>query len=235
MDDGTLIAFVHEAPIALMLDDICARFGRGTLISTARGQVAVEDLRPGDRLRTRDNGEQLLRWIGSCILGGRPDDQADTQADTGLGDLAADGNTDDMPAIRIKADALGELRPIQDLVVSRRFRMLTNHAACATLFGTSETLAPAAELLDETSIARLRPSAGMEFYNLMCESHQIITANGLETETWHPGPYGVATMETDRHEALRRILPHLDGNLADFGPLARPLLRGFEAEVLRAV
>ena len=227
MDDGTLIDFVHEAPVALRLDDICARFGRGTLIATPRGEVAVEDLRPGDRLRTRDNGDQPLRWIGSCNLDhGRIDNPALMQGD------APD---DDMPAIRIKADALGELRPMQDLVVSRRFRMLTNHAACAALFGTPETLAPAAELLDEISIARLRPSADMEFYNLMCDRHQIILANGLETETWHPGPYGVATMEADQHDALRHILPHLAGDLSDFGPLARPLLRGFEAEVLRAV
>ena len=43
----------------------CARFTRGTRITMASGeQRPIEDLRPGDRVLTRDAGPQYLRWIG---------------------------------------------------------------------------------------------------------------------------------------------------------------------------
>ncbi len=43
----------------------CVSFTRGTRITMATGaQKPIEDLRPGDRILTRDEGVQQLRWIG---------------------------------------------------------------------------------------------------------------------------------------------------------------------------
>ncbi len=215
-DDGAVDEFEHSAPADLYLEDICACFGRGALIGTKRGRVAVEDLRPGDFIQTRDNGFQLLRWISSCYLS--------------TDELGAD---DTSWPIRIKADALGELRPLQDLVVSPRFRLLSNHPSCVALFGSPETLAPAVDLLDGDTILRVRPSTDLSFYNLMFDQHQIITANGLETESYHPGNFGVAAMSLEMQMQMRQIFPHLNGDLNGFGKTARPILKGFEAEVLR--
>ncbi|NNJ68922.1 MAG: type I secretion protein, partial [Boseongicola sp.] len=39
-------------------------FTPGTLIATDRGPIAVEALRTGDRLVTRDNGLRRVHWIG---------------------------------------------------------------------------------------------------------------------------------------------------------------------------
>ena len=216
-DDGTVRAFEHDAPENLFLEDICARFARGALIATGNGQIAVEDLRPGDMIKTRDNGFQTLRWISRCMIAGQTED----------------AGTDTLP-IRIKADALGELRPLQDLVVSHRFRMLTNHPSCIPLFGSPEALAPAIDLLDGESVLQFRPSCDLMFFNLMFDGHQIIEANGLETESYHPGNYGVSIMPFQMQAHLRQIFPHLNGNLENFGKVARPMLRGFEAKVLRA-
>ncbi|NOX40310.1 MAG: Hint domain-containing protein [Alphaproteobacteria bacterium] len=215
-DDGSRNEFEHCATADLYLEDICACFGRGALIDTQQGRVAVEDLRPGDFIQTRDNGFQPLRWISSCSLSSE-----------------ATGVDDTSWPIRIKADALGELRPLQDLVVSPRFRLLSNHPSCVALFGSPETLAPAVDLLDGDTILRVRPSADLLFYNLMFDQHQIITANGLETESYHPGNFGVAAMSLEMQMQMRQIFPHLGGDLNGFGKTARPILRGFEAEVLR--
>ncbi len=44
-------------------------FTRGTHITLATGmQVPIENLRPGDRILTRDDGVQELRWIGQTTL-----------------------------------------------------------------------------------------------------------------------------------------------------------------------
>ncbi len=215
LDDGSISSVDHFAPAELYLEDICACFARGSLIATPNGQVAVEDLKPGDAIKTRDGGAQVLRWISSCTLPKRA------------------GDEDEEMVIRIKADALGELRPIQDLVVSSRFRLLTNHPSCEALFGSPETLAPAIDLMDGDTILQVRPAEGLEFFNLMFDSHQIIEANGLQTESYHPGNFGVAVMSLEMQSHLRQIFPHLNGDLTRFGRTARPILKGFEAEVLR--
>ncbi len=211
MDDGTVVELEHSAPADLFLEDVCAYFARRTLISTSDGQVAIEDLRPGDAIRTRDHGDQTLRWIGSCLIPAEDEGQT----------------------IRIKADSLGDMRPTQDLVVSSRFRILTNHASCAALFGSAETLAPAVDLLDGDTIINVKPSPDLEFFNLMFDRHQIITANGLETESYHPGNFGVSVMSLETQSHLRHLFAHLNNDLSGFGQTARPILKGFEAKVLR--
>ena len=160
--------------------------------------------------------DRSVRWIGSCAFGGP---HTTTEA-TGY-------------PIRIKADALGDLRPVQDLIVSPRFRVLSNHPSCAALFGSSETLAPAVDLMDGDTVLEVRPPEDLMFYNLMFDSHQIIQANGLDTESYHPGNFGVSVMTLEMQHHLRQIFPHLDGDLARFGRTIRPILKGFEAEVLR--
>ena len=42
----------------------CICFTPGTLIATPKGEVPVEDLREGDKVITRDNGIQEIRWTG---------------------------------------------------------------------------------------------------------------------------------------------------------------------------
>ncbi|MBZ0127501.1 MAG: Hint domain-containing protein [Rhodobacteraceae bacterium] len=214
LDNSEITDFDHRAPAELFLEDICANFARGTLIATEQGPVAVEDLMPGDRVKTRDGNGAAIRWIGSCMLDGNA--------------LVAE----DYP-LRIKADALGELRPVQDLIVGPRFRILTSHPGCAALFDSAEALAPVADLFDGDTIVRLRPPEDFEFFNLMCDGHQIIEANGLDTETYHPGDYGVTVMSLEVQSHLRRLFPHLDGDLHRFGRTIRPVLKGFEAEALR--
>ena len=216
LDDGRVIAQEHFAPADFYLEDICANFSRGTLIAAQNGQTAIEDLRPGDKIKTRDNGVMSVRWIGSCDFGG-PQTASEQSG---------------FP-IRIKAGALGEMRPEQDLLVSSRFRLLSNHPSCTALFGSSETLAAAKDLLDEDTVLQVRPPQDITFFNLMLDSHQIIQANGLDTESYHPGNFGISVMTLEMQHHLRQIFPHLDGNLSRFGRTVRPILKGFEAEVLR--
>lgn len=206
---------IHRAPADLPLDDLCACFARGTLIDTPTGPVAIEDLSPGDPVRTKDDGFQPITWISSCRLIDDPDDPR-------------------LP-IRIRADAMGELRPMQDLVVTRRFRFLLKRESVRALFGQDEMLSPVASFVDGENITELHGPIHTDFFNLMLGNHQIINANGLETESFHPGTYGIATMSTEMRQHLARMLPHMAGDLTLFGPVARQRLRSFEAELLLGV
>lgn len=214
-NDGSVRTFEHKAAADLGLGDVCGCFARGTMISTQGGLTAIEDMRPGMLLKTKDNGLQRLRWIGSC-----------TKAASGK-------NNHDYP-IRIKTDALSELRPLQDLIVSTSFRLLLTHPSCDALFGNKEMLAPANELLNGDSILPIHASDDLMFYNLMFDRHQIIEANGVETESYHPGSLSQSVMSVELKANLRQLFAHLEGDLSGIGKTARPRLKRFEAAMLRA-
>lgn len=57
------------------VENIVPCFTPGTRIATPRGECAVEALRVGDRVITRDNGLQEIRWIGQRTLSGAGDAQ----------------------------------------------------------------------------------------------------------------------------------------------------------------
>ena len=90
--DGSL-----DGQISLANAPVC--FVRGTLILTDRGEVAVQDIRPGDRVITLDAGPQPVVW-------------------TGMTRRRAAGS---VAPVRIAAGALGNAR---DLWVSPQHRML---------------------------------------------------------------------------------------------------------------
>src|SRR5690606_32383544 len=58
-DEYTRIEDVSITPIC---------FTSGTLIATPDGERAVETLRPGDLVMTRDHGPQELRWVGMRVM-----------------------------------------------------------------------------------------------------------------------------------------------------------------------
>ena len=71
----------------------------GTRIATPRGEVNVEDLQVGDRVITRDNGIQEIRWLGTRALDGHEI-----------------GRKDNLRPVRIRAGALGNGMPGVDYI-----------------------------------------------------------------------------------------------------------------------
>lgn len=113
---NTYVAQISFDPSIYDLDIVC--FAAGTMISTEKGDVAVQDLRKGDMVWTRDNGFQPLRWAGASHLN--------------ASDLAAKPK---LLPIRIKAGALGVNMPSVDLVVSPQHRVLVRSAIAQRMFG----------------------------------------------------------------------------------------------------
>ena len=203
--DGSRMEFENFEEI------IC--FTPGTLIDTLRGRVAVEDLVPGDKVLTRDNGYQPLAWVGSRDL-------SDAQM----------ARCPQAAPIRIAAGALGANLPERDLVVSPRHRMLVSGARAELMFGEREVLVTAADLLGLPGV-RQDAAVATRYIHVMCEAHEIIRAEGSWTESFQPAEAVVNALDAATRDELLGLFPAL-GALGFAA--ARPVLSGAEARMLFA-
>lgn len=184
-------------------------FVAGSRILTDRGQIPVEALRVGDLVLTRDAGLQPIRWIGSRSV-------------------AAQGR---LAPICIAKNALGDH---DELWVSPQHRVLLSDAMAEILFGDHEVLVAAKDLTNDHSITR-RPGGSVTYFHLMFDDHQLVTSEGLVTESFLPGPQTSKHFDQDVLEELQTLFPQLDPTTGTgYGPSARPSLRSFEAQLLCA-
>src|SRR5690606_23181699 len=64
-----LVGIDRDSALARFGEVACVSFTRGTHITLASGaQVPIENLRVGDKVLTRDDGPQAIRWIGHTTL-----------------------------------------------------------------------------------------------------------------------------------------------------------------------
>ncbi|KIC24232.1 MULTISPECIES: Hint domain-containing protein [unclassified Leisingera] len=184
-------------------------FVAGTLIRTPLGEVPVEDLMPGDLVETRDEGAQPLSWTG-----GRS--------------VAAEG---DFAPIRIAADTFGRHGA---LLVSPQHRVLVRGAHAELFFGEEEVLVAAKDLVNGRSVTCC-PGGEVTYVHLMFDSHQVIYSEGLETESFLPGPQIVNLFEQAVAEEICALFPELDPETgAGYSAAARPALKSYEGQLLAA-
>lgn len=95
----------HQAPALPLFDNAFYAFTRGSLMSTPLGDVAVEDLQPGEALNTSTGEPAKILWIGSStFVPANPERR--------------------IPLIRIMADTFGPSRPSSFLTVGPSARLL---------------------------------------------------------------------------------------------------------------
>lgn len=152
-------------------------FARGTRIATKQGPIAVEDLRPGMRVQTADNGYRELIWTGRWRVHGRAENAP----------------------IHIAQGALGNDRALE---VSAQHRMVVRPRQ-GGLRG-QEVLLPAKALLDLPGIARA-PRPRVEWLHLMFERHEIVFAEGARAESLLPGPQALRGIDPTQVAQLRTL------------------------------
>ncbi len=197
------------------IEQVIPCFTPGTRILTARGEVAVEDLRAGDRVVTRDNGLQELRWVG--------------RRDLSLADLIV---TPALRPVKIPAGALGQGLPVRDMKVSPQHRMLIEGARAEMLFAEPEVLVAATHLTGLPGVAQIL-TAGVSYLHLLFDRHEIICADGAWTESFQPAMPMVQGMDRAQRDELMAIFPEIAVEGFDF-PAARLTLKAHEARVLLA-
>ena len=174
-------------------------FTAGTLIATPSGETPIESLRPGDLVLTRDNGPQPLRWMAMRRIGPQ--------------ELAARA---DLRPVRIAPGAFGNARPL--LVSPQHGIVVGLHAQ-----GGGEGFARAIQLARMRG-GRIRVAAGVRsvtYLHLAFDRHEVVFANGLATESFHPGPRAMAALSTEVRAEFLGLFP----DLSAYGGPARSYLR----------
>ena len=184
-------------------------FVSGTMIMTPDGEVPVESLTPGDMVITHDDGAQPVRWIGSRTV-------------EAVGNFAP---------IKIRRDTFGGHNT---LMLSPQHRILIRDALAELLFGDTEVLVSAKDLVNGKSVKRME-GGDITYVHLLFDKHQVVFSEGLATESFLPGPQTTKAFEQDIVDEIVAIFPELDALTGQgYSPSARSTLKRFEAEVLLA-
>ena len=139
--------FVQAAPCFL----------RGTLILTARGDVPVQALVPGeDRVVTRGGRLAPVRWIGWRDL-----------------DPARHPRPADVLPVRVRAGALGPGRPRRDLLLS------ADHA-----LAFADMLIPVRYLINGATVVQEPWRGRIAYYHVELDRHDVLLAEGAAAESY---------------------------------------------------
>lgn len=150
-DDGSSGTIATLEP-----DDGTPCFCRGTLIATDQGEIAVEYLAIGDRVRTASGALRPIRWIGHRSYSGP----------------FVRGNRNVLPIV-IRAGALGGGLPQRDLSVSPLHAM-----------ALEGVLVPAVCLINGVSIIQAESIDQVTYFHIELETHDILLAEGAPSESF---------------------------------------------------
>jgi hypothetical protein len=189
-------SFAKAAPRAEYARQIIC-FAQGSMIRTPQGERRIEHLQRGDFVLTQDDGPQPIRWIGR-------------QTVRASGALAP---------VRFARGALGNDR---DLLVSPQHRMLVGQAGRDGI-GQNEVLVPALALVDDFRIT-IAFGGMVTYHHMMFDRHQLVMANGVPSESFHPGGIGLETLAPCERDELFTEFPLLRTNVSTYGPASRPCL-----------
>ncbi len=189
-------------------------FTAGTELMTPTGPRLVEDLAEGDQVLTKDDGAQDILWIGSRHMSGAR--------------LYA---MPELRPVRLRSGAINGDCPDPDLVVSPRHRIVLKGDIARALFGTPEVLVMAKDLLDDRGILVDHSISEVTYVHILLPRHQIVWANGVETESFHPASTDLQTVSEDQRARLVARTPGIETDPARYGPTARKPLTSEEASI----
>ncbi|MFQ6553981.1 Hint domain-containing protein [Aestuariibius insulae] len=187
--------------------DFIPCFTPGSLILCADGvRRPVETLKAGDIVETLDSGPCAIREVARSTISKTALDRFPKYA-----------------PIFFEKDAVGNDAAFS---VSPQHRLLLRGAVPELLFDEAEVLVPALLLVNGTTIQQHTPLEPVEYIHLLLETHEIVCADGIWSETLVPGCRamicaGGLTLVEDVME-IEEL------------PSARPSLKGWEGRLIAA-
>ncbi|MGR3291494.1 MAG: Hint domain-containing protein [Paracoccaceae bacterium] len=157
-----------ERTIALALSDQIVPVGpapsisAGAMIATTEGPRAIERLRLGDLVRTKDNGTQTVRWIIKQ-------------------DLPAIGGT---APIRLSAPFFGLQ---QDIITARNQRILISGIETEYNLGQDAVSIDAQDLLTHHGVRPVVGAISTTYYQIVLDNHDCICVSGVWADSLYVG------------------------------------------------
>lgn len=210
--DGTTTFTVDQDVTAIRADlsnhfeaDVSAVvcFAKGTRIATPNGQKRIETLTQGDQILTDKGDSRTIRWIG----------RREVSAFEML-------HAPKLCPVRIRAGALGNQLPEQDLLVSRQHRILVKSKVAERMFGTKEVLIPAIKLVGCSGIEVEEQPRSLEYFHILLDDHEVLLANGAPAESLFTGPEALKSLSPEAVEEISALFPEVLERIAAQGPAA---------------
>ena len=182
-------------------------FVAGALVQTTNGEFLIEELEAGDMIETM-NGPQPLRWVGSRFT----------------------HRTGGHAPVKIAAGTFGDHRAV---MLSQQHRILLSGPHAELLFDSNAVLVRAKDLVNDKTVRLDTCGQPVKYFHLLFDAHQVILADGLWSESFHPGEVVMSSMDTDTCTELLDLFPQLDPTKGcGYGSDCFPSLKGYEAQVL---
>ena len=197
------------------IEKVIPCFTPGTLIATPRGEVPVESLKEGDRVITRDNGIQEIRWLGMTNLMGREALQKEH-----------------LKPVLIQKGSLGYGLPERDMLVSPNHRVLVNNDKTALYFEEREVLVAAKHLTGLAGVNRV-DTMKTTYVHFMFDQHEVVLSDGSWTESFQPGHQTLDGLGNAQRQEILELFPELasEKGREDYHA-ARRTLKKHEAQLL---
>ena len=133
-----------------------ACFVAGTRIATESGEVEVQSLRVGDRVRAVLTGRwETVAWIGHRVI-----------------DCTRHPHKDQVWPVRVSAHAFGPCQPGRDLWLSPHHGVYVN-----------DVLIPVGLLINGTTIRQIQLPA-IDYWHVELPRHEVILAEGMPAESY---------------------------------------------------
>ena len=191
-------------------------FTHGMLIDTPRGRRPVEDLVVGDYVLTKDDGPQPILWRGWRHMSG-----------------ARLLSMPHLRPVRVRSGALGLRQPDKPLLVSPDHQLLVRNSRSLRLFNETEVLVAAKDLVDHQTVLIDQSVKEVTYIHLMFHRHQVLWANGVECESFHPEGTSLASLDAGQRSALYGSFPGLRDDPMAYGEFARRSLSTSEAAIMQ--
>lgn len=176
-------------------------FTEGTRIATPNGDIPVEQLRVGDLVCTRDNGVQPILWHGVRCLEGASLHAKHKPVTFDPTFISSDRPLSVSPQHAMMVSLDGEEYLVRAIQLAR---------LCGGMVRTDDACSHAT------------------YHHLMFESHQVIFAEGVCSESFYPGKQAIGALALPDRMRLANLFCDLPGaSVADvYGPMARSMLSG---------
>lgn len=173
---------------------VIACFTPGTKIATQRGETLVESLVAGDKVVTRDNGIQEIRWIGKKKI-----------------DWRVMTTNPHLKPILVRQGSLGNDLPERDLMISPNHRVLVANDRTALQFDEAEVLVAAKHLIGGISV-RSVDSIGTTYIHFLFDRHEVVLSDGIWSESFQPTDTSLKGFGNSQRNEIFEIFPDLQSS-----------------------